>query len=150
LRQPSNGINSVAEVDEEKAALRRQLRKSANQIVELEMKLQEDGEEKVEVVESKLEGSKDALAFVETERELALREVKVLLKHHYALDNSYDLGLMTLILDRLEMGCKRIVMRFSMTLRIHWRNSRIKCAIKLKNTLQSVLNSSRKLAIFAH
>jgi hypothetical protein len=87
LRQGS--MSSVAEVDEEKAALRRQLRKSANQIVELEMKLQEDEHEKVEVVESKLEGSRDALAYIETEREVALTELKVLLKHKYAAENSY-------------------------------------------------------------
>jgi hypothetical protein len=84
-------MSSVAEVDEEKAALRRQLRKSANQIVELEMKLQEDEYEKVEVVESKLEGSRDALAYIETEREVALTELKVLLKHKYAAENSYVL-----------------------------------------------------------
>jgi hypothetical protein len=75
----------LAEAEEEKAALRLQLRKSANQIVELEMKIQ-DGE-KDDVVD-KLEGSRDALAGVETEREIALMELKVLLKHRYELEES--------------------------------------------------------------
>ena len=73
----------LAEAEEEKAELRRQLRKSSNQIVELELKLKEDDR-----IESRLEGIQDALASVETEREIALKELKVLLKHRYALQDS--------------------------------------------------------------
>lgn len=95
-RQPSKGHsrnpsksnnesnNALAVAEEEKAALRRQLRHSTNQIVELELKLQ-DGDE---IAETKLEGARDALAGVEAERELALQELKVLLKHRYALDSN--------------------------------------------------------------
>jgi hypothetical protein len=79
--------NALAVAEEEKAELRRQLRHSTNQIVELELKLQ-DGDEKDELVESKLEGQRDALAGVEAEREMALQELKVLLKHRYALDSN--------------------------------------------------------------
>ena len=80
------GSNALAVAEEEKAELRRQLRHSTNQIVELELKLQ-DGDEKVEAAENKLEGAKDALAAVEAEREMALHELKVLLKHRYALES---------------------------------------------------------------
>jgi hypothetical protein len=75
----------LAEAEEEKAALRRQLRKSAHQIVELELKIHDD---QVEKVEDRLEGTKDALVGIETEREIALKELKVLLKHRYALQDS--------------------------------------------------------------
>ena len=79
----------LAESEEENAELRRQLRKSMNQIVELELKLKEDDR-----IESRLEGIQDALAGVETERELALNELKVLLKHRYTLqDSSTSTGL---------------------------------------------------------
>ena len=73
----------LADAEEENAELRRQLRKSTNQIVELELKLKEDDR-----IESRLEGIQDALAGVETEREIALKELKVLLKHRYALQDS--------------------------------------------------------------
>jgi hypothetical protein len=73
----------LADAEDEKAELRRQLRKSMNQIVELELKLKEDDR-----IESRLEGIQDALAGVETEREIALKELKVLLKHRYALQDS--------------------------------------------------------------
>ena len=75
----------LADAEEEKTALRRQLRKSAHQIVELELKLHDDD---VEKVDDRLEGTKDALAGIETEREIALKELKVLLKHRYALQDS--------------------------------------------------------------
>lgn len=81
----SNNALTVAE--EEKAELKRQLRHSTNQIVELELKLQ-DGDEKLEAAENKLEGTKDALAGVEAEREMALQELKVLLKNRYALSSN--------------------------------------------------------------
>ena len=75
----------LAEAEEENAELRRQLRKSANHIVELELKVKEDVSDSVG---GRLEGTRDALAGVETEREIALQELKVLLRHRHALQDS--------------------------------------------------------------
>lgn len=76
----------LADAEEEKAELRRQLRKSINQIVELEVKLKEDNVS----TEKRLEVTKEALAGVEAEREMVLKELKVLLKHRHVLENSPD------------------------------------------------------------
>lgn len=85
--QPSTlATTFLAEAEEEKTELRRQLRKSLNQLVELEMRLRDDDE--LKLIENKLEGTKDALAAVETEREMALRELKVLLRHHHGVKES--------------------------------------------------------------
>jgi hypothetical protein len=112
--QPNTGLGSIilAEAEEEKAILRQRLRKSANQIVELEMKLQEDkeGVEEEEAVEGRLDGVKDALAGAEAEREMALTELKVLLKHRYGLqsDSSVNGG--------LQENCDKILKDFEVAL----------------------------------
>lgn len=85
--QPQIVSASLEAAEEEKALLKQQLRKSASQIVELELKLQDDEEEKVEAAEVRLENAREAYAGVETEREMALTELKVLLKHKNRLEH---------------------------------------------------------------
>ena len=96
----------LAEAEEEKGELRRQLRKSAHRIVELELKIHDD---KVEKVEDRLEGTKDALAGIETEREITLKELKVLLKHRYALQDSTSPA-------RVRETCEEIIKDFELSL----------------------------------
>jgi len=97
----------LAEAEEEKAALRRQLRQSVQQIVELELKLHDD---QVDKVDDRLEGTKDALAGIETEREIAMKELKVLLKHRYALQDS------TSTTTGVRETCDAIVKDFELSL----------------------------------
>ena len=73
----------IEEAEEENAELRRQLRQSVNQLVELEVKIQEE-----EKLMDRLEGAREALVAVETEREMALKELRVLLKHQQILENA--------------------------------------------------------------
>jgi hypothetical protein len=86
-RNPSvPGVVAAAfleDAEEEKAELRRQLRQSVHQIVELEVKMQEEDK-----LMDRLEGAKEALVAVETDREIALKELRVLLKHQQILENT--------------------------------------------------------------
>ena len=91
--QPSIFAATIfAEAEEEKEILREQLRKSTHQIVELEIKLQEDEEVKAGLTEKRVSSAKNALAGVESEREIAMKELKILLKHKQALQESSSFG----------------------------------------------------------
>lgn len=83
--QPQNG--PVEQTEEEKALLKRELRKSRDQITELQLKIQEDEMEKIIAAETRLENAREAYAGVETEREMVLAELKVLLKHKHRLEH---------------------------------------------------------------
>jgi hypothetical protein len=89
--------------EEETSIPQGKLRKSTQQIVELELKVQED-EAEVLAAEDRLESAREAFMGVETEREMTLKELKVLLKHRYALQNNKSL--------RTEETCERILRDF--------------------------------------
>ncbi|GAO52764.1 RhoGAP-domain-containing protein [Saitoella complicata NRRL Y-17804] len=80
-------LDEVAEEDDEKKALRRELRNSSQRIVELESKVLEDGKKPTEEeVEVNIQEKRNTLVDLEAKREIRLAELRALMKERTETD----------------------------------------------------------------